>query len=97
MNFHLSKNPERNVSVSTYFIMISDGWYDIKDWSNNAENSALPSDILNILWNRKQFTMLLFLLYFWSYTVVAEMISTLVFSPAKNVFKSALCFAVVGQ
>jgi len=46
--------------------MISEGSHDTEDWSNDAENLALHRNTYDILkyFNRKYFTILLLLLYF---------------------------------
>jgi len=46
--------------------MISEGSHDTEDWSNDAENLAFHRNTYDILkyFNRKYFTILLLLLYF---------------------------------
>jgi len=49
--------------------VISEGSCDTEDWSNDPENTALITGInytLLFTYSNRNFTLLLFLLYFWS-------------------------------
>ncbi len=59
-----SKNyKKRFLSCKSAYYMISEGSCDTEDWSNNAENSALPSQELTTFYNReKQKTVIVIIL-----------------------------------